>query len=450
MSGQLIKREHYSERSLHHPGRCWTAPFVIICLFTLFEFTALQISLPFLQPLRPLLVLTISLAIILVLRFLFHGMDLKDHRIKLVLLFWMLMGLHIPFAYNNFTAYSLTLTMFPYVVLFLGIVTFTNSTKQLALLIHLWLFFHVYQALHGITYAGTGAGGYFDDENDLGVTLCMALPLAYFLFLGSRRFKRILYATCLAILMLGLVATFSRGGFVGLLATSVYSLWKSPKRFAALTTIAIIALLLLTLAPAAYWERMATIQTGTAQGTAEHRAYLWNAAWRMFLDNPLWGVGPGSFRFAVVVYEPPGGFHGQYQGLRALHSTHFMILSELAIPGLIIFASIIHRHFRSIRDISRHVAGSARIRATSRHPERALPPIHANFLQSAAIGLGGGLVGFLAAGAFVSVLYYPQFWTLTGIMVAVHQIWNKYQPNFELKQPQRPKPHNRARGHSFV
>ena len=204
-----------SIRNVRSRELCWTVPFILVLVFVVFEISKLQLTFPFLQPLRILLVTTILLGMILLFKFLSGKLNMDDHRIKLILLFWILMALHIPFAYNNAAAYGKTLTMIPFVVLLFGIVNFTRSMKQLVILIHVWLFLHVYQAVNAITHNGKGTGGYFGDENDLGVALCMAIPVAYFLFLGSKGFNRTKYALCLMILLLGLVFTFSRGGFVG-------------------------------------------------------------------------------------------------------------------------------------------------------------------------------------------------------------------------------------------
>lgn len=387
----------------------WTAPFIVVCLFVFFEYAGPQHTLTFLQPARPLLVLILLLSVILLVQFPTGVVNFKDSRTKLVLAFWVLMGLHILLAFNNFMAYGLTRAMFPYVVLFLGIVTYTRNSSQLRALIILWLVLSTYQALYGMTHSGHGVGAYFGDENDLSVALSMAIPVAYFLFL-SRDNRRLLYAICLGVLSLGLVFTFSRGGFLGLVAVVLYILWKSPRRTLAFSIIAVLAVLVIFAAPPGYWNEMNTIADGTREGTAEHRIYLWKAAWRMFLDNALWGVGPGSFSYAVPLYEPPGGFYGQYQGMRALHSTLFTLISEMGLPGIIVFTMIVLRHFRSVGSIVKD--------NTADSPE-------ARFFKYSAIGLAGGLIGFLVSGAFVSMLYYPQFWILTGIFVALHRVWNR-------------------------
>ena len=411
----------------------WTSQFLLMLLFLVFQLGSLQHTFTFLQPLRILLVTTLVLGAMLLMAFLTNMFDVSEPRAKLLVLFWILMALHIPFAYNNSAALGLTRTVFPYVVLFLAMVNFTRSSKQLSVLIHLWMILHVYQAVHGITHVGRGLGGYVGDENDLGVTLCMAIPVAYFLLLGSSRAKRWLYAGCLLILVLGVLSTMSRGGFVGLVAVGIYCLWLSPKRFAGAATIMLIVFIALAFAPAGYWEEMETLKEGTQEATADNRMFLWQVAWKIFLDNPIWGVGPGSVNFAFSIYQPRGGYDGVSMGGRGVHSTYFQVLSELGLCGAMIFGGVVYRHFRSVVEIWRCPSDATAIPATSTllQSQQAVSRTHADFLRWAAVGFGGGLVGFLSAGAFVSVLYYPQLWIMSGIMVALHPIWNDVKPEVD-------------------
>ena len=404
---------------------CWTAPFIIILIFVFFEISRLPHTFPFLQPLRILLVATILLSAILFLKLLSGQLNTDDPHIKLVLMFFMLMALHIPFAYNNMSAYGKTLTLLPYVLLILGIVNFTRSIKQLVILIHLWLFLHVYLAVYAITHNGRGPGGYFGDENDVGVALVMVIPVAYFLLTGSKGFNRMKYALCLIILLLGLIFTFSRGGFVGLVFVVLYCVWRSRSRVAVLIGIGLILLILIPFAPTGYVDEMETLQQGSQENTAAHRLFLWKIAWKMFLDNPLWGVGPGSWKYAVSRYQPPGGYHGMGQGGRSIHSTHFQLLSELALPGLIIFGMLIYMHFRSVFGIAHQGSRSAKIPTKGLRTVQDVLEIRREFLRFAAIGFGGGLVGYLTAGLFVTVLYEPHFWIFSGIMIALHQVWQR-------------------------
>jgi len=153
--------------------------------------------------------------------------------------------------------------------------------------------------------------------------------------------------------------------------------------------------LLFLFAPEGYREEMGTIVGSSQEGTGEHRLYLWKVAWNMFLQNPFWGIGPGSFIYAVPVYEPPGGFYGQYQGFRALHSTHFTIISELAIPGLTLFALFIYYYTRSIRKICRQAYNSVKPQLKFRRKEPPASLLDTSFFRLLSLGLGGGLIGFV-------------------------------------------------------
>lgn len=62
---------------------------------------------------------------------------------------------------------------------------------------------------------------------------------------------------------------------------------------------------------------------------------LWSVAWRMFLDHPLLGVGPGHYRSLFPSYHP-GLLDGQYWG-----SAHNLFLHYLAERGLLGFAALL-------------------------------------------------------------------------------------------------------------
>src|ERR1044072_8351783 len=68
--------------------------------------------------------------------------------------------------------------------------------------------------------------GMFGNPNDLALSLDLLLPLAVALALNSRGNKRIVYSACVVLLAVGVVVTFSRGGFLGLVALALVLLWK--------------------------------------------------------------------------------------------------------------------------------------------------------------------------------------------------------------------------------
>ena len=95
------------------------------------------------------------------------------------------------------------------------------------------------------------------------------------------------------------------------------------------------------LAPRGYWDEMGTIEQETQEdsiGTGQQRIFSWKTGWRMFLDNPIAGVGPANSPWRFGEYEGEGGFNSRNYSGRQMHSVYFTLLSELGSVGTILFA----------------------------------------------------------------------------------------------------------------
>ena len=69
-------------------------------------------------------------------------------------------------------------------------------------------------------------GGMFENPNDLATALNILLPFAVALTVASKGLARLFYLGCAAVLTIGVLVTLSRGGFLGLIASSGVLLWK--------------------------------------------------------------------------------------------------------------------------------------------------------------------------------------------------------------------------------
>src|ERR1044071_9688196 len=88
----------------------------------------------------------------------------------------------------------------------------------------------------------TGAvGGIFGNPNDLATSLDLLIPLAIALAMTRQGLARAAYFACALFLSIGVVVTFSRGGFLGLVTVAGWMLWKIGRRNRALTAVAFIA-----------------------------------------------------------------------------------------------------------------------------------------------------------------------------------------------------------------
>ncbi|HEY89058.1 MAG TPA: O-antigen ligase family protein [Thermoflexia bacterium] len=109
--------------------------------------------------------------------------------------------------------------------------------------------------------------------------------------------RRLLYALALPPVGLALLLSLSRGAILLGIPAGVVTLgllagggWRK---------VTLIALLLFAVAliPLFQTPRFAGL-LDTASGTTHFRLALWRSAWQMFLEHPLWGVGPDNFLYA--------------------------------------------------------------------------------------------------------------------------------------------------------
>jgi O-antigen ligase len=392
-------------------------PFWLTVLYLAFEYGRPQNSLPALGNLHLPGVVTVSLGLAMLTS---GRIDLSDIQTKLFVVFLGLMAALVPFAVNNGAAFYTTLAMLILFVAYLAIVNFVDSFEKFETIINAWIVIHIYLAITVILHKGMGVGGYFGDENDVALALNMILPFSFFLALEAKtQSKRVLFLISTAIFLVAIAATSSRGGFVGLVAVGLYCWLRSPRKLMSAMAVVLLIFTIIQFAPKGYWDRMNTITTDTDDpyGTGQDRIYSWKAAWKMFLDYPILGVGPGNFPWNFSDYEPSGGFGG-HDGMegrlhtgRAAHSLYFTLIPELGTVGTILFTWMLLSSLRDLRFIRKRIREK---------PQRLEEDIHfRERVRYLTLALGGSLPGFLASGAFISVLYYPNFWIWLALVVAL-------------------------------
>jgi O-antigen ligase len=374
--------------------------FHLTVLFLLLEFGRPQELVPILAPLHLPGLVTILLVPALALS---RRIDFSDKQTRLFLLLLALMALHVPLAANNYRALMGLKYMLITFLVYLGIVMSVDTLPKIRWFITLWLGVHLVLAIHGIAAQGRGVGGFLGDENDFAMTLNMIVPFSFFLAQGEPQpAKKLLYTGLTGLFVLANIFTFSRGGFVGLLAVGLCCWLRSPKKLRSAVVIASLGLLVALYAREGYWER---IQSGWEQGgdagTGEDRLYMWKFGWKMFLDNPVIGVGQENFPVRFGDYEGEERLYGVTRIWRAAHSLYFTLLPELGLVGGFIFVRMLYCIWKDLVAIRRSTAPTI------------LPYAHA---------MEASLIGFLVSSIFISTLYYPNFWVTMGFVVALRRI----------------------------
>jgi O-antigen ligase len=357
--------------------------------------------------------------------------DLKNPIVMLVLAFAVLCGVSIFYTPNTRTAFNMMTNIFTYAAaIILPLLAFVRTVDRLKWFLTLFVLSNTFIALWALTHGGTGPGGFISDENDCALVLNVALPFALALFAwpGQTGRMKLVWAGCGLLLVLGSIATMSRGGFLGLVACAGAAFWYSRHKVRVLGILIVSLFVAVPLAPVVLPDRyLAEIESinDTSDGTRQNRIYFWKLGWMMYKYNPVLGVGAGNYPWTVADYErrlPPDKiFRKRYSGGRAAHSLYFTLLPELGTVGVLVYGSLVYLVLQTGRRV--------RVRppkASPRAPRRPPPPAEVSTDRQALDVAGRAIVtsciAFLGTGAFISVLYYPSFWHLAGIAAAIGAI----------------------------
>lgn len=398
------------------------AGFYLVMLAMLFEFGRPQ---DIVTPLKIIPIPTLIDVSLAAMVFMSGKANFSNKQTKLWMALLVVMALWVPFANNNYHALmtfkDMTLCFFFY----LGIVAFVNSTSRMHKIILMWLGVHTVLAINGMLHHGRGVGGWMGDENDFGMEMNVAIPVAFFMYQGaSNKGSKALYIGLLGLFVMALVSTGSRGGFLGLLAAGAYCWFYSPRKIMSLVVGVCLAGLVLIAAPQEYWDRISSITDDSTMetGTAGQRIFTWGIGWEMFLANPILGVGQSNFPWTLGEYL--GGRTWQTKSLsgRQAHSLYFTLLPELGLVGVIIFGSMVYFNYRDTRVkqlLHRPLHGVTGTPIRERDSQLYRASLYGNAIL-------GGMIGYLVTSTFISTLYYPTFWIMMGLAVALRNTTQGY------------------------
>jgi probable O-glycosylation ligase (exosortase A-associated) len=244
------------------------------------------------------------------------------------------------------------------------------------------------------------------DNNGVAVGVMMLIPLFVALAqTASARWERYLHRSFVIGLFYRGVTTYSRGGFLTASAIGLMALWRSPRKLRAVVGMAVLAIVVGTVMPPQFWQRMQTINAGTDQQDPAQRGrlYFWQVAVRMADAKPLTGVGFNGFRPSYATYDTSGAEFGED---RAVHSAWFGVLAEMGYPGLVLFVCVILVALHACHRVKRMARDN---------------PAAAD-LESYAIGLQTSFIAYIVGMSFLNGQYNEMFWHLIGLTVALERI----------------------------
>ncbi|HYO74410.1 MAG TPA: O-antigen ligase family protein [Archangium sp.] len=228
--------------------------------------------------------------------------------------------------------------------------------------------------------------GVYADPNRMAMSVGIIVPLAV-AFLVRKQSTWLVRLTCglaAALAITAMVLSYSRGGFLGLVAAA--GTWMLLERNLTRTLVVVaVAGAMLVLSPQSFWNRTRTVGTYEADASAMSRVEAWTVASRVSVEHPLLGVGAGTFPYAWRLYGPPGATR-----VYAAHNVFLQVISDLGFVGLGLFLAFIGAALGPLWTLTRDRERGWLVRA----------------LAAAVVG---HLVSCLFAGFLVAVHFYVLF-----------------------------------------
>jgi hypothetical protein len=390
--------------------------FYLVLAYFFFEFGRPQELVPGLRSIP----FGTGISILLLLKVLMSGkVDFSRLQAKLWLPLLAVMAIHVPIAENNYWAIMTFKDMILMYCVFLGVITFVNSTEKMMTLMKLWIGLHGFLAVMGIAKGGRGIGAWMGDENDFCMVMDMAVPFGYFLLFSAASVReKMKYLGFLGMFILAAMASLSRGGFFGLAAVGAYCWYRSPKKLNALIVVVVAVLFMLVLAPEKYWDEItsSTSDTTMSTGTGAARLYTWGIGMEMFYANPIIGIGQNNFPYTFGIYEAGRTFNGRSIGGRQAHSAWVTLISELGLVGIVIIGTMLLQCYKDLKLVRR------RFSPVSRQKHGEIVQAGEDVRMYLARAMEGSLIGFIVSGVFISILWYPSLWIMMALVVALRNI----------------------------
>lgn len=262
--------------------------------------------------------------------------------------------------------------------------------------------------------------GMFNNPNEIALHLVIVTPIAIGLLLSTRSiFKKIIYGVCVALMVVGNVLTFSRGGFLGLVFGVGVLLWKVGRRHRLAVIVLALVLIMMgfALMPGTMVERFASIFDTSGNlnggGSAIARREVIYRAIIVSSRHPVLGVGMGNFPFVSI--------HNL-----VTHNAYLQVAVEIGIPAMICYVLLILSPLKGLRRIEREEIAAH----------------HASRSYYLVVAFQASLVGYMVSSFFDSVAYKYHLYYLVGYALCLQRLYEtvwKRAPEFQPEAGERRK-----------
>jgi len=257
------------------------------------------------------------------------------------------------------------------------------------------------------------ATGPYGNPNAYAQVLVMLVPLALDRVWHEKELGfRLLAGWTLLVCILTILFTYSRNGFITLLFTIGLLFFVRRPRVLSAVALVVLAFAVIPFLPVSYIERITTLFQFTSSNSPQQisdvsfRGRLSEniAAWRMFQDHPLFGVGLDNFQINYQSYSRQIGLD-ERRVERTPASFYLELLSEQGLIGALVFMGFIVIVFRNLWKAAQLF--------------QFLGMKNEEYITLAFLS---GLAGFMVFYISKNSAYPNVFWILLGIAFSIPQV----------------------------
>jgi len=305
-------------------------------------------------------------------------------------------------------------------IVFVTLMTITNRERLDALIWVIVVSLSYYGVKGGLFTILTGGqfmvwgppSTHIAGNNEIALALVMTLPLMRYLLLTTTK-PTVRWGLLLAMLFVtaAVIGTYSRGAFLAISVMAFFLFLKGNRKLLLGSIAVIVAVVGISLMPAKWSERMATIKTWKSDSSALGRVTAWRMAIKLANDRPLVGGGFDTFRPEVYVTYLPNlksyyGEGGIQNEVPDAHSIYFEVLGEHGYIGLTLFLLL------GILTL--------RLGKVVRNKIHDRTDLHwAGYLATM---VQVSVIGYSVGGAFLGLAYFDLYYHLMAIMVLTNQV----------------------------
>jgi hypothetical protein len=337
----------------------------------------------------------------------------RDKTNKWMILFLLVITLSSIFAIYPEWSWKSYMDFFIWVIVYFLIINIVNTWQRLFIFILLFLLISFKLSFHGAkTWASrgfaftewglTGPPGYFENSGEFAIQMLMFAPIAYRLAVALKSYLG--RAKLVGLMLLPLTAAMSvmgassRGAQLGLVSQVYATFLRGRLNIKTLAVVGVACWGIYALLPP---EQLARFHSAGEDRTSIQRLLYWKHGVEMMEKYPF--IGAGFFNF-IPYYEANYRDDMLYPTAQLPHNIFVQVGTDTGFSGLFIYLMIIYRGFKVNKETRELMKGKSLL------------------LCELSSGFDAALIGFLIAGQFVTVGYYPFMWINLSFSVATLNI----------------------------